>query len=45
MWSGDGEGPGNAALVSLGATSVTDVHDVFKVTERAAEPKVQDSLF
>lgn len=45
VWSGDGEGPGNAALVALGGTSITDVHDVFKVTEKAGEPQVKDSLF
>jgi predicted Rossmann fold nucleotide-binding protein DprA/Smf involved in DNA uptake len=45
IWSGDGAGPGNAALVALGGTSITDVRDVFKVTEQTTEPKVQGSLF
>ena len=31
VWSGDGAGPGNAALVALGGTSVTDIHKVFEV--------------
>ena len=45
VWSGGGEGPGNAALVALGGTSIIDVHDVFDVAGRPTEPKVQGSLF
>jgi predicted Rossmann fold nucleotide-binding protein DprA/Smf involved in DNA uptake len=45
VWSGDGAGPGNAALVALGGASITDVHDVFSIIERPGEPKVQGSLF
>ena len=45
VWSGDGAGPGNAALVALGGTPITDVHNVFDVTGRPGEPKVQGSLF
>jgi hypothetical protein len=36
---------GNAALVALGGTLIVDVHDVFKVTEKAVEPQARDSLF
>jgi predicted Rossmann fold nucleotide-binding protein DprA/Smf involved in DNA uptake len=45
VWSGHGAGPGNAALVALGGTSITDVHNVFDVNGRPGEPKVQGSLF
>ncbi len=45
VWTGGGEGPGNAALVALGGTSITDVNHVFDVTQRPTEPKVQGSLF
>jgi predicted Rossmann fold nucleotide-binding protein DprA/Smf involved in DNA uptake len=45
VWSGEGEGSGNAALIALGGTSITDVHDVFGVAAKPAEPKVQESLF
>jgi hypothetical protein len=45
IWSGDGEGPGNAALVASGGTSITDVREVFGVTERPNVPRVQGSLF
>ena len=45
VWTGDGEGPGNAALVSLGGASITDVHGVFEITTRPTEPRVQGSLF
>ena len=45
IWSGDGDGFGNPALVALGGTSITDVHDVFDITQRPTEPKVQGSLF
>jgi predicted Rossmann fold nucleotide-binding protein DprA/Smf involved in DNA uptake len=45
VWWGDGAGPGNSALVSLGGTAISDVHDVLAVTEKPIEPKVQDSLF
>ena len=45
VWSGDGEGPGNAALVALGGAPITNVHDVFKATEHPNEPRVQGSLF
>lgn len=44
VWSGDGEGPGNAALIALGGTTITDAYDVFEVTERPG-PRVQGSLF
>ena len=45
VWTGDGEGPGNAALVSLGGAPITDVHNVFEITTRPTEPRVQGSLF
>ena len=45
VWTGDGDGPGNAALLELGGASITDVHNVFEVTERPNEPRVQGSLF
>ena len=45
VWSGDGEGPGNAALVALGGTAISDVHDVLAVATTPSEPKVQESLF
>jgi predicted Rossmann fold nucleotide-binding protein DprA/Smf involved in DNA uptake len=45
IWSGDGEGPGNAALVALGGTPITDVHDVLEIASKPNEPKVQGSLF
>ena len=45
VWSGEGEGPGNAALVALGGAPITNIHDVFDVTEHPNEPRVQGSLF
>ena len=45
VWSGDGAGPGNAALAALGGTPVNDIHDVLAVTAKPLEPKVQESLF
>ena len=45
VWSGNGAGPGNAALVALGGVAITDVDDVFEVNEQPSEPKVQGSLF
>jgi hypothetical protein len=42
---GDGAGPGNAALATLGGAPITDVHDVFEATGRPTEPRVQGSLF
>ena len=45
VWSGEGEGPGNVALVGLGGTAISDVGDVLAVTAKRDEPKVQDSLF
>ena len=45
VWRGDGEGPGNAALIALGGTSITNVHDVLDAAEQPNEPKVQGSLF
>jgi predicted Rossmann fold nucleotide-binding protein DprA/Smf involved in DNA uptake len=45
VWTGDGAGPGNAALATLGGASITDVHDVFDITGRPTEPRVQGSLF
>jgi predicted Rossmann fold nucleotide-binding protein DprA/Smf involved in DNA uptake len=45
VWTGDGEGPGNAALVALGATPITNLHEVLETAEQPKEPKVQGSLF
>ncbi len=45
VWSGDGEGPGNAALVKLGGSSITDTNEVFEVAERPTESAAQRSLF
>jgi hypothetical protein len=45
IWSGDGEGPGNTALVALGGTPITDVQDVLQINTKPDEPKVQGSLF
>jgi predicted Rossmann fold nucleotide-binding protein DprA/Smf involved in DNA uptake len=45
IWSGDGAGPGNAPLVALGGSSITNVHDALEVTGHATEPRVQGSLF
>ncbi len=45
VWSGDGEGLGNAALIALGGTSITNVHAVLDAPEHPNEPRVQGSLF
>ncbi len=45
VWSGDGEGPGNAALMAIGGAPITDVRNVFEITGRQDEARVQGSLF
>jgi predicted Rossmann fold nucleotide-binding protein DprA/Smf involved in DNA uptake len=45
VWSGDGAGPGNAAMLALGGIPMTNVHDVFEITGQPIEPRVQGSLF
>jgi predicted Rossmann fold nucleotide-binding protein DprA/Smf involved in DNA uptake len=45
VWAGDGQGPGNGALAALGGASITDIHNVFSITERPTQPRVQGSLF
>ena len=45
VWAGDGAGPGNDALIALGGTAISDIHEVLEVTVKRNEPKGQDSLF
>jgi predicted Rossmann fold nucleotide-binding protein DprA/Smf involved in DNA uptake len=46
VWLGDGAGPGNDALVKMGATPITDLTDLTGVKRAApATPVVQSSLF
>lgn len=49
VWTGDGEGPGNAALVKQGATAVGSVDELFEVGEQPmpeiATAAAQASLF
>lgn len=47
VWTGDGEGPGNAKLVELGGTVVRDVADVLKLDRLQLAPAAvrQASLF
>jgi predicted Rossmann fold nucleotide-binding protein DprA/Smf involved in DNA uptake len=34
VWTGDGQGLGNAALIALGGTSITNLHEVLAVADR-----------
>lgn len=47
VWTGDGEGPGNAALVKQGATAVSQVEELFTLESSAVAqpPAAQASLF
>lgn len=47
VWTGDGSGPGNAALVDLGGMAIDDVGQLGQVgaIERPSSPRPQPSLF
>lgn len=47
VWSGDGAGPGNAKLIELGATAVSDVEELagLETVDSTAPAGLQPSLF
>lgn len=45
VWMGGGAGPGNAALATLGATTITDVAEVLDAANSPPPTRAQDSLF